>query len=156
MPYRPYLCTQLSDAYDVYLELCHRVDRKIQHALGRDTPNWHLRNCCPACFYKLEDEPKQEFSCSISMDGNNSLRRMGADIRKQELRPDSRTLTSDRWLTPDEVNCFKDEVKSSSVRLLDPLRFYTHGFGSRPKGSKITTGIQMTGKMSSQQVLTRA
>jgi hypothetical protein len=81
---------------------------------------------------------------------------MGADIRKQELRPDSRTLTSDRWLTPDEVNCFKDEVKSSSVRLLDPLRFYTHGFGSRPKGSKIMTGIQMTGKMSSQQVLTRA
>jgi hypothetical protein len=122
VPYRPYLSTQLSDAYDVYLELCRRVDHKIKHALGHDTPNWHLRNCCPACFYKLEDEPKQKFSCFISMDGNNSLRRMGADIRKYELRPDSRTLTSDRWLKPDEVNRFKDEVKSS-VRLLNPLRF---------------------------------
>jgi hypothetical protein len=70
----------------------------------------------------LEDEPKQEFSCFISMDGNNSLKRLGETVRNQTARIDTRTLKSDRWLSAEEVDVFKDEVKSSSVCLFALLR----------------------------------
>jgi hypothetical protein len=97
----------------VYLEICRRVTRKIKTALQaeRDTSNCHLFQSCPACFYKLEDEPKLEYSCFLSFDGNNSLKRLGDKVRNQDSRADFRSLASPRWLTPAEVDRFKDEVK---------------------------------------------
>lgn len=70
-----------------------------------------MLNSCPPCFYKLENEPQLEFSCLVSFDGNNSLKRLGEKIRNQQPRPDFRLILSDRWLTPAEVDIFKDEVK---------------------------------------------
>ncbi|KAG1803263.1 hypothetical protein EV424DRAFT_1474585 [Suillus variegatus] len=40
IPYRPYLNAQFSDAYDIYLEILHRVDVLINQALNRSSPNW--------------------------------------------------------------------------------------------------------------------
>ncbi|OJA17555.1 hypothetical protein AZE42_13216 [Rhizopogon vesiculosus] len=40
IPYRPYFQTQFSDAYDVYLEILHRVDSIIKAALKRDIPDY--------------------------------------------------------------------------------------------------------------------
>ncbi|KAG0697996.1 hypothetical protein DFH29DRAFT_878298 [Suillus ampliporus] len=57
----PYLTTQLSSAFDVYLEILQCVDQHLCTALKCDTLNWHLLNSCPACFYKLDNEPKLEF-----------------------------------------------------------------------------------------------
>ncbi|KAG1848566.1 hypothetical protein F4604DRAFT_1935345 [Suillus subluteus] len=71
----PYLTAQLSSAFNIYLEILHRVDQHLHMALKRDTPNWRLLNSCPACFYKLEDEPNLEFEWLVSIDGNNSLKR---------------------------------------------------------------------------------
>ncbi|KAG2365333.1 hypothetical protein BDR07DRAFT_1449847 [Suillus spraguei] len=45
-----------SDAYDIYLEILHHIDVLINQALNHSSPNWCLLNCCPCCFYKLEDE----------------------------------------------------------------------------------------------------
>ena len=65
-----------------------------------------------------------EFSSFVSIDGNNSLKRLGTSVRNTNDRLDSRTIVSDRWLTPEEVNRFKDEVVSQ-VRIYTVCRFAT-------------------------------
>jgi hypothetical protein len=47
VPTRPYLGTLFSVAFDVYLAIRAEVDKRTQAALGRDTPNWRLKNACP-------------------------------------------------------------------------------------------------------------
>jgi hypothetical protein len=47
------------------------------------------------------------------MDGNNSLKLVDATFRAGHLRPDNRASTSFRWLTPEQVDVFKDEVTDS-------------------------------------------
>jgi ferredoxin-like protein FixX len=51
------------------------VEQKVNAVLARNTPDWRMQNACPACFYKLKDEPPLEFSYLASIDGNNSLKR---------------------------------------------------------------------------------
>ena len=40
------------------------------------------------------------------MDGNNSLKHVGSALQDCDEIPDSRQVTSERWLSPDEVNVF--------------------------------------------------
>ncbi|KAF8128105.1 hypothetical protein EV363DRAFT_1510134, partial [Boletus edulis] len=61
VPYRPYLCMQFTLAYDAYLEILNQVDKCISRVLGHDSQEWRLWNECPACFYRLEDEPNLMF-----------------------------------------------------------------------------------------------
>jgi len=70
--------------------------------------------------YKVENEPSQRFSMLLSMDGNQSLKLVGNEFRSGSIRWDDRSARSPRWLTPEEVNVFKDEVKrtSSNVSLI--------------------------------------
>ncbi|KAG0705573.1 hypothetical protein DFH29DRAFT_980829 [Suillus ampliporus] len=89
IPYRPYLTTQLSSAFDVYLEILQRVDQHLCTALKCDTPNWHLLNSCPACFYKLDDEPKLEFEWLVS-------------------------ACSDFWVDPESVDKFSGEAEEGN------------------------------------------
>ncbi|KAG2112534.1 uncharacterized protein F5147DRAFT_744450 [Suillus discolor] len=111
-PYRPYLNIQFSAAYDVYLEILHRVKQRLSAALNHDTLDWHMLNSCPACFYKLEDEPALEFDWLVSIDSNNSLKRWDSTIYGSNQRIDSRKAQSDYWLDPCDVDLFKDEVKT--------------------------------------------
>ena len=112
-------------AFDAYLEICRQVDQQINTALKCDTQISYLRRSCPCCFYKLEGEPELEFSSFVSIDGNNSLKRLGTTIRNTNERLDSRTIVSDRWITPEEVNRFKDEV-TSQVRIYAVCCFTTN------------------------------
>ncbi|KAG9310198.1 hypothetical protein JVU11DRAFT_9838 [Chiua virens] len=66
---------QFSAAFDAYLEILAWVEQRVNAVLTRNTPNWRMWNVCPACFYKLKDEPPLEFSYLASIDGNNSLKR---------------------------------------------------------------------------------
>ncbi|KAG2369623.1 hypothetical protein BDR07DRAFT_1266912 [Suillus spraguei] len=111
-PYRPYLNAQFSAAYDVYLEILHRVKQRHRAALDQDTLNWRMLNSCPACFYKLEDEPALEFDWLVSIDGNNSLKRWNSTIYGSKPRIDSRKARSDYWIDTCDVDRFKDEVKT--------------------------------------------
>ncbi|KAI0259614.1 hypothetical protein BC834DRAFT_833181, partial [Gloeopeniophorella convolvens] len=120
VPYRSYLCHQFSEAFDIYLEILHRVDLRVNTVLKRDTSDWRLRNTCPACFYKLKDEPLLQFSFLCEMDGNNSLKRVDMSNRGQIERPDTRTFRTDYWLTPQQVDVFKDEVNNSVSVLYIP------------------------------------
>ncbi|KAI6125686.1 hypothetical protein EDD16DRAFT_1703175 [Pisolithus croceorrhizus] len=72
--YRPYLTCLFSIALDVYLQMRLVVSDLVLKALHCDTPDWRLRNSCPACTYTLEDEPDLKFKLLFAMDGNNSLK----------------------------------------------------------------------------------
>ena len=120
VPYAPYLSTQFLAAYDMYLDICRQVGHQIKTALGFNTAISHLKQACPCCFNKQEDEPELEFSCLVSMDGNNSLKHLGTTIHQTNDCIDSCTITSNCWLTNEEVNRFKDEVKSQ-VRITNNI-----------------------------------
>ncbi|KAJ6533368.1 hypothetical protein B0H10DRAFT_2265166 [Mycena sp. CBHHK59/15] len=115
LPRRRNLAEQLSAAYDAYLEIMRRVDTRASLALGRDTA-WFIRNVCAPCLYKLKNEPALKFSFLACMDGNNSLKLVDATFRAGNLRADDRASTSFRWLTPDQVDVFKDEVADAQKR----------------------------------------
>ncbi|KAG1854495.1 hypothetical protein F4604DRAFT_1883326 [Suillus subluteus] len=106
IPYRPYLTARLSSAFDIYLEILHRVDQRLHMALKRDTPNWRLLNSCPACFYKLEDEPNLAFEWLISIDSNNSLKRWDSTTYGMNARLNSRKACSDVWVDAESVDRF--------------------------------------------------
>lgn len=115
-PYRPYLNAQFSAAYDIYLEILHRVKQRHRAALNHDTLNWRMLNSCPACFYKLEDEPVLEFDWLVSIDGNNSLKRWNSTIYGSNPCIDSCKARSDYWINTCDVDRFKDEVQTREVR----------------------------------------
>ncbi|KAG1874317.1 hypothetical protein F4604DRAFT_1582102 [Suillus subluteus] len=107
IPYQPYLNTQFSDAYDVYLEILHWVDSLIKAALKRDTQDWRLLNSCPCCCYKLDDEDNMTFEWLATIDSNNSLKRWLSSIYGTSPRDDSRTRRSDYWLHHTKVDQFQ-------------------------------------------------
>ncbi|KAJ7807195.1 hypothetical protein B0H14DRAFT_2381496 [Mycena olivaceomarginata] len=129
---RPWLGTQFSVAFDVYLAVRARVDKRVHVALGRDTPDWRLKNACPACLYKLEGEPHLKFPLLCTFDGNNSLSRFWAREREvsladgttapgasKELR-DERVAPGDYYMLRDDVNKWEkdgvlDVLKSFSL-----------------------------------------
>lgn len=115
MPYRPYLHSQFSAAYDAYLEILYRVDQLLKRELKHDSPNWRLLNACPPCTYKLKDEPALNFDWFATIDGNNSLKRWGSSIHNSIARDDCRRPRTDYWISRDVVDKFKDEVKSRTV-----------------------------------------
>ncbi|KAJ7102996.1 hypothetical protein C8R43DRAFT_1092256 [Mycena crocata] len=103
--FRPYLSTQFSIAFDLYLAALAIVDRHVLALLGRDTPNWRLENACPACMYKLEDEPAMLFPILTTHDGNNSLKR-------RECTAEGVPVPGDYWLLREEVDKWgKDELE---------------------------------------------
>lgn len=74
--FRPYLATQFSICYDLFIEIRAGVQKLVDEALGRDSPTWHLQNACSACTYRLENEPPLVFDMLVTMDGNDSLKRI--------------------------------------------------------------------------------
>lgn len=123
VPYRPYLCTQFSIAFDVYLEVVHQVDQRIRNTLNRNSQDWRLQNECPACFYRLQDEPKLKFDWLVSIDGNNSLKRWDTTMYGTIPRGDSRGPRSTYWLSDAYVDKFKYEVTAKTVCLIF-LQYY--------------------------------
>ena len=79
----------------------------VNIAIGTDTPNYCLHHSCPACNYKLQDEPELYPTHLIAMDGNNLAKRL-----LSAGRADDRDFDSNYFLTREEVDHFKDEVKS--------------------------------------------
>ncbi|KAJ7857406.1 hypothetical protein B0H13DRAFT_2237713 [Mycena leptocephala] len=95
----------------------------VQVALGRDAPNWRLKNACPACLYKVEGEPMLDIPFMSTMDGNNSLSRFELRERDQidadgttvpgalKERLDGRMAPGDYYLPRSEVDKWaKDSI----------------------------------------------
>ncbi|KAH9918043.1 hypothetical protein B0H21DRAFT_781812 [Amylocystis lapponica] len=78
VPFRKTLAEQFSIVYDVYLDILHAVDNRVNVVLRRDTPNWCMLNVCVPYM----------------------------------------------WISPDNVDCFKDEVVQAH-NVPNDLRFLT-------------------------------
>ncbi|KIJ30837.1 hypothetical protein M422DRAFT_234713 [Sphaerobolus stellatus SS14] len=117
IPYQKSLADQFRIVYDAYLEILGRVQTQVNTVLGRDKPNWRALNVCPACDYRLEGEPSLKYSKLVSLDGNNSLRRVDLNITRGVLAYlDSRKARSDYWILPQDVDMFKNQVKAKAKR----------------------------------------
>ncbi|KAH9931426.1 uncharacterized protein B0H18DRAFT_1083452 [Fomitopsis serialis] len=86
VPFNKHLVKQFSDAYDVYLDIQYGVDRLI------------------------EDEPTLKYALLATMDGNQSLKLVDDMFRHGTTREDGRSARTDIWLSPAEVDRFKDEA----------------------------------------------
>ncbi|KIJ30273.1 hypothetical protein M422DRAFT_81424, partial [Sphaerobolus stellatus SS14] len=126
----PHLRNHLSNAYDVYLEIRRRVSKRLDAKLGRDAPHWHLANACVACTYVLEDELELKYDALVTLDGNNSLKRMERTQREKDEqghvtfsqnieRADDRTTDAYFNVNSEDVDKFKDEVKRPSLIIMD-------------------------------------
>ncbi|KAJ7606265.1 hypothetical protein FB45DRAFT_1041458 [Roridomyces roridus] len=108
-----HMCFQFSIAYDVYLELRRSIDNRVLQHLGRDGPAWRMKNCCPACTYKLEGEDDLIFGMLVTMDGNDSLKRVlrrkvdgGDDPGDPNDRPDNRDAGDGYYLPREQVDAW--------------------------------------------------
>ncbi|KAJ7233544.1 hypothetical protein C8J57DRAFT_1577441 [Mycena rebaudengoi] len=152
VPFRPYLSNQFSIAFDLYLATRAIVDQRVKAVLGRDTPDWRLKNACPPCVYKLEGEPPLPLPFLCTMDGNNSLKRFhrrerdvvreegGATAREvpgeSKERKDNRTAPGDYYLTREEVNKWAEGGIDELMR----------GFVPDPEWVEEDDGRRVTGK----------
>ncbi|KIK11655.1 hypothetical protein PISMIDRAFT_19360 [Pisolithus microcarpus 441] len=55
--YTQHLHSQLSAAFDIYLDILRSVHTSLKQALGRDGPAWKLRRACPACAFEVRVVP---------------------------------------------------------------------------------------------------
>jgi hypothetical protein len=66
--------------------------------------------------YELNDEEPLAHRILATMDGNNSLKLVDDSFRRGTHRADTRTRRSQKWLSPEYVDLFKDEVPSRGKR----------------------------------------
>ncbi|KAG2117740.1 hypothetical protein DEU56DRAFT_874074 [Suillus clintonianus] len=133
--YRRHLAEQLRISYDVYLELHRRIDHRLDKVLGHDSDNWRMLNSCPACQYKLTDEPPLEFSILCACDSNNSAKLVDPAIRGGQEHLDTQIGTSSIWLNESYVDVFKDEP--DSVDSAEPCTVCVdHWRNAAPKSQK--------------------
>lgn len=78
----------------------------MEEALGRDGPDWHMKNDCPSCGFNVPGEPALVPARLHAMDGNNSAKRLD-DCGGT----DPRNFKSAYFLPPEYVDRFKDEVQ---------------------------------------------
>ncbi|KAG8942064.1 hypothetical protein FRC03_003681 [Tulasnella sp. 419] len=93
----------MSDAFDVYLEILRRVNKRVNQLLGRDSPQWRLLHSCPSCQHRIPNEMNLEYDMLLSIDGNNSLKRFGNAGNAEKRR-----FKSDYYLSREDVDAFAD------------------------------------------------
>ncbi|KAJ7022500.1 hypothetical protein C8F04DRAFT_1194493 [Mycena alexandri] len=121
LPFKPYRAEQFSIAYDLYLGFLRRVKTKRTGRSG----GW--RNCCPSCMLKVEDEEELTFSILVTMDGNDSLKRVFRrespdyddegkplpGVSKERFDPRVADAGGDYFLSRERVNLWdKEEMKA--------------------------------------------
>lgn len=101
-----------------------QVRASVSKALGREDPDWRLKNACPCCQYKVEGEPPMTFDMLATMDGNNSLKRLlrcevvldkngERTTGESSERLDPREEGGDYFLSRSEVDEWDKEVLKS-------------------------------------------
>lgn len=83
----------------------------VLSVLGRDLPNWRIKNSCPCCNHRVSGEPRLEYDQMFAIDGGCSLKRL-----RDAGSADSHTFKSDYYVTPEEVDQFKYEAVKKTTR----------------------------------------
>ncbi|RXW20413.1 hypothetical protein EST38_g5445 [Candolleomyces aberdarensis] len=95
-PYRRRWSRVFSNAFEVYLSITRAIDKRVNATLNRCSENWRVLNACPACMYELEGEPSLRYRLQISMDGNDSQKRM----KDKGTAGDTRELDDSDYIIP--------------------------------------------------------
>ncbi|KAJ3897771.1 hypothetical protein F5879DRAFT_813533, partial [Lentinula edodes] len=74
--FKPYLSTQLYEALDAYIAILNGVRAHTREALSRQGREWRMLNACPSCQFRLKEDPDLQVQMIVSMDGNDSLKRV--------------------------------------------------------------------------------
>ena len=101
------------------MEIIRRIDKQLDDILYVNDAAQYAK-ACPPCKYKTCGEEKLKFSALFAIDGNESLKRVyrttAGETEKappvSTARPDGRACKSRLFIEADEVNKFKNEVKS--------------------------------------------
>ncbi|KAF8184124.1 hypothetical protein K438DRAFT_1907889 [Mycena galopus ATCC 62051] len=75
--------------------LCDFHGKLVLQSLGRDSFSWRLKHVWTPCMYKLEGEEKLIFDILVTMDGNNSLKRI---LRREKIESDGDTGEGDDFV----------------------------------------------------------
>jgi len=113
LTYTRSLWRQFVDTFDIYLMILRQVKKRTDFELGRYTADWRMLNSCPACQYKVEDEPPLVPAIEGNMDGGQSLRRVAM---WEDLEEDPRVFNSSYLISEEEVDKFKHDVKPRARR----------------------------------------
>jgi hypothetical protein len=141
IPFRPYLSQQFSICYDLYLSIREDVQQRVAVALGRDSPNWRLSPACPACTYKLEGEADLIFKMLVTMDGNDSLKRIicrqplatpaegepepeGPQVGDSRELTDLRTVGGDYLLSREKVDRWARAILQEMLPMPESVSFF--------------------------------
>ncbi|KAF8314887.1 uncharacterized protein EI90DRAFT_2947449, partial [Cantharellus anzutake] len=100
---QPYLRTQISLAFDIFYRIFFHLDKLVKQAVGQVGPNYRLKNSCPACHCKVEDEPERPIQLIVTADGNTSLSRL-----RHNFATDAQVFPSDYFIPREQVNNFAD------------------------------------------------
>ncbi|KAJ8088952.1 hypothetical protein PM082_014199 [Marasmius tenuissimus] len=87
----------------------------------------------------------------ISLDGNNSLKLVDFDQRAGKRRPDDRVLNDLRWIEPQEVDEFKDEVMNAKRKSKERVKKSTN---SNPQANTTKTNAKFSFDPSSSELPT--
>ncbi|KAL0566356.1 hypothetical protein V5O48_015664 [Marasmius crinis-equi] len=109
----PTLEDQLRVAYDAYLVIQREVQARVDTALSRDPHQHFIGQICPPCMNELENETPLDPTMLIAMDANFSLKRVDSEKRYGTPRLDTREIKHPRWLDPEIVDLYKDEVANA-------------------------------------------
>ncbi|KIL54726.1 hypothetical protein M378DRAFT_92011, partial [Amanita muscaria Koide BX008] len=110
IPRQSHLADQFRCAYDCYLEMMYDIDCHVNMMIGRSLSTSLKTTLCPPCLHVTKQEPSLTYSVLVAMDGNNSLKLVDSMFRGGSPRKDERDALSLRWINPDEVDRFKDDV----------------------------------------------
>ncbi|KAJ7217557.1 hypothetical protein C8J57DRAFT_1254979 [Mycena rebaudengoi] len=121
--FKPYLSQQFSV-----------TETRVKKVLGRDVPDCRLKTTCPACTYKLEGEVDLIFDMLVTMDGNDSLKRVLRKERcdyddngkplpsasKERKDPRVDTAGKDYYLSRETVDLWAKEQLAELVKAPEP------------------------------------
>ncbi|KAI6034650.1 hypothetical protein BKA83DRAFT_4470170 [Pisolithus microcarpus] len=113
VPFHNHRSRQFSVALDVYLQVLAFVSNLVCRALQRDEHDWRLKHACPACTYRLQDEPAMQFRMLFAQDGNDSLKRVATrmldgdiDDAATSLPTSEHTFHHEQYLSREFVDKF--------------------------------------------------
>ncbi|KAI6021070.1 hypothetical protein EDC04DRAFT_2939417 [Pisolithus marmoratus] len=145
--YWPYLARLFSITLDVYLQMHLVVNELVLKALHHDTPDWRLKNACPACTYTLEDEPNLKFKLLFAMDGNDLLKHISraaiGSYESTEKDVEEWFIGDDHYLSQTFVNQFG--VGCSDKSLMEPMADNNNPCAGRWKNMKEDVTSRMWG-----------
>ncbi|KAI6040109.1 hypothetical protein EDC04DRAFT_2602749 [Pisolithus marmoratus] len=145
--YCPYLACLFSIALDIYLQTCLTINDLVLKALHCDTPDWCLKNACPACTYTLKDEPDPKFKILFPMNCNGLLKHISREaISSYEytvIGLGEWFIGDDHYLTQSFINQFG--VGCSDESLTVPMTDNDNLCAGRWKNMKEDVTLRMYG-----------